>query len=523
MRQSKWTSPPTRREFTLLLCAFTVFIIAYNLNPSLHVIGLTPGASLQKLGLGSDPGFDSDGRRPEPFRDDAEDLIFGNWQWKEGHVAGSPAKGHKEKATAQRQKAFHHISPSVNRQMVPWTKEHPRSVLVKHTPGYTIVDSLILFNGTLYIINDNQGRWPPLESISALTPSPEERYKNDLRFVPPEEAATLIPPLAGSINGVTLLSLDEAENQNPHTVISLLRTYSSLDIDITPDGATILPLPSRIAYPRIPYFADRQPERVGDGSDELIQRTRSEFGIPHSLAKSLLPSTGIMYFHDWLDLQESEVPYVLERVVIADYEAAIQASSGKDLPYWSAPFRDLEGSKNWWEPIRSGLSHILRIAENSDEVVITYINRQDVESGPTLRPGDHDLLVNELEKLSRDTKYTVVTISHSAPWQEKLSAILRSTIVLGVYGEHLLDSIYMKPTHRSTVMEFWPAGTFVRDMELPVTSTGLHYVAWWADKKHSDSSLPPIARPADASTFRQSVLIDARAIVQSIREILSGR
>jgi hypothetical protein len=42
-------------------------------------------------------------------------------------------------------------------------------------------------------------------------------------------------------------------------------------------------------------------------------------------------------------------------------------------------------------------------------------------------------------------------------------------------------------------------------------------------RKHSDSSLPPMIRPADASTFRQSVLIDARAIVQSVREVLSGR
>jgi len=122
------------REFTLLLCAFTIFIISYNLNPSLHVIGLTPGASLQKPGLGSDPGFDADGRRPESFRDDDEDLIFGDWEWLEGEVAGSPSKTRKEKATAQRQKSFHHIPPSANNQQVEWPKKHPSSVLVKHIP-----------------------------------------------------------------------------------------------------------------------------------------------------------------------------------------------------------------------------------------------------------------------------------------------------------------------------------------------------------------------------------------------------
>jgi hypothetical protein len=136
MKQSRWTAPPTRREFTLLLCAFTIFIISYNLNPSLHVIGLTPGASLQKLGLGSDPGFDADGRRPESYRDDAEDLIFGKWAWVEGEVAGSPAKSQKEKATVQRQKTFHYVPPSVNSQQVEWAKEYPTTVLVKHIPGW---------------------------------------------------------------------------------------------------------------------------------------------------------------------------------------------------------------------------------------------------------------------------------------------------------------------------------------------------------------------------------------------------
>jgi hypothetical protein len=135
MKTSRWTAPPTRREFTLLLCAFTVFIIFYNLNPSLHIIGLRPGSSLQKLGLGSDPGFDPDGRRPGSFRDDAEDMVFGDWEWAEGQVAGPPAKGQKEKATLQRQNSFHHISSSINSQMVEWAEKHPRTVLVKHIPG----------------------------------------------------------------------------------------------------------------------------------------------------------------------------------------------------------------------------------------------------------------------------------------------------------------------------------------------------------------------------------------------------
>ena len=217
-------------------------------------------------------------------------------------------------------------------------------------------------------------------------------------------------------------------DQDLHTVISLLRTHSILDAEVTSDGATTLPFPSRIAFPRITYFSDPRPPGGEEGSDELIPRTRSKLGLPHSLTKSLLPSTGIMYYGDWLDLHESEIPYVLERVVIADREAAMEASSGDGLPYWSAPFKDLTTTKNWWEPVRSGLSRVMRVAENPEEVVVTYISRQDVESGPTLKPEDHDVLVNELEKLGRNTKCTIKIVSHSAPWQDKVSAILRSTV-----------------------------------------------------------------------------------------------
>jgi len=211
-------------------------------------------------------------------------------------------------------------------------------------------------------------------------------------------------------------------------VISLLRTYYSLDTEITSDGATTLAFPSRIVFPRIPYFLDRAPERLGDGADELNPRTRTQLALPHALMKSLLPSTGVMYHHDFLDLHESEIPYVLERVIIADREAATKASSVDGPPYWSTLFKNSTASKNWWEPVRSGLSQVMRVAGDSNEVVITYISRQDVESGPTLKSEDHDALVKELEKLARDTKYTVKIVQHSAPWEDKLSAILQSTV-----------------------------------------------------------------------------------------------
>ena len=224
------------------------------------------------------------------------------------------------------------------------------------------------------------------------------------------------------------VGLHTPSDQDSRTVISLLRTHSSVNTDLTSDGAATLPFPSRIVYPWITYFSDPKPLRNETGADELIPRTRTQFGLPHFLTKSLLPSTGIVYHHDWLDLHESEIPYVLERVVIADRGAATKATSADGFPYWLAPFMDFTTTKNWWEPVRSGLSRVMRVAENSNEVLVTYISRQDVESGPTLKSEDHDVLVEELGKLARDTKCTIRVVPHSAPWQDKVLTILRSTV-----------------------------------------------------------------------------------------------
>ena len=95
-----WTSPPTRREISLVLFAFTIFVLTYNLETSLRIVGVSPklsplsnlpsslSSSLSSLGFGSnDPGLDPDGRRPIEWRDDLERVIVGDWEWNEGEIA----------------------------------------------------------------------------------------------------------------------------------------------------------------------------------------------------------------------------------------------------------------------------------------------------------------------------------------------------------------------------------------------------------------------------------------------------
>lgn len=56
---------------------------------------------------------------------------------------------------------------------------------------------------------------------------------------------------------------------------------------------------------------------------------------------------------------------------------------------------------------------------------------------------------------------------------------LRCKIVIGVYGTHMADSVYVPPSSRATVMEMFPSGTFIRDVEMAVGALdGVGYVAW---------------------------------------------
>jgi hypothetical protein len=209
-----------------------------------------------------------------------------------------------------------------------------------------------------------------------------------------------------------------------HTFPSLWRTYSSLDPLITSTGATLLPPPSRLCFPHIYTFVEPPSE------EEFVPLTRSHVGFHPNLLKTVFPSMGVMYAEDWQDLDELEVPFIMERAVIADREASRRAMSrqGNEAYDWTAPFLKIDASRNWWEPVRTSLTRNLHIDDESSDVVITYITRQDEESGPRLRDRDHTTLVQELQRLEKESKYTVNIVSNSTRWEDMMTMILKSTV-----------------------------------------------------------------------------------------------
>lgn len=139
------------------------------------------------------------------WRDRLEDVVFGDWAWDEDHVAGDGAERSQIKgmgpygalwagraaSDSLSSKAFGETT--ADDVIDWWGAEMPVTSLVKHVPGmlaallqvfdllivsfsigYTILDNIILFNGTVYIVTDTPTSFP---SISSIVSKPDREWK----------------------------------------------------------------------------------------------------------------------------------------------------------------------------------------------------------------------------------------------------------------------------------------------------------------------------------------------------------
>ncbi|KAI9065293.1 hypothetical protein FKP32DRAFT_1590774 [Trametes sanguinea] len=617
-----WTSPPTRREITLLLFSLTIFVLSYNLEASLGLVGVHPqklsSSYLSSIGLGTkDPGFDPDGRRPKEWRDKLEELIVGDWEWREGEVSGvargAPASGSgrtamiynfgwKKKARRSAQKEDRGVSLSagvtVKDQFVKWGKEVPETSVVAHAPGYTVLDNVIAVNGTLFVVASDWTKVPKLGEIaSSSLDSTKPPRVQDWHILTKNDAAEMFGPYAAKIHGTSWFALGSAESQDPYTLFSLFRTHASLSSsapptsftsstglhiiapssssDSAPTSLSSIPAPLRLIFPQIPTFSSPH--------------------IPPGPAKAVFPTLGVWYTEDWQDLADMHVPFLLERVVVADrgaaergranWAAALSAESARAAelrkrapgsegePAWAAPFVGLSAPEEWWAPVRASLLRYLGLSTSTaggasgkssslwglskkqaaPKPVVSYISMEDepAGAGARLTREDHERLVSGLRALERDGVVGEVHVlrgngSVPAPeWEARMSAIARSSIVMGPYGFHLSDSIFMRspleaehhtpspsqsnrkssdppvqPPPAPLLMEFFPQGTFVRDQEYAVRELGIDYMAWWGERKFTGSDMPDVSRSSSSSGGGQDtrVPIDVDAVLRTVRE-----
>ncbi|KAJ3506355.1 hypothetical protein NLJ89_g6912 [Agrocybe chaxingu] len=522
----RWSAPPERREIALVLLSLIAYFFAYNLDASLNLIGVDPqatqGALFRNIGLGKTRVIGPDGRKPPGWRDPLEMDIYGEWQWEEGHVAGEgkersqPTVSGRHGATWRAQQEMMNTSPgdqsfsesTVDNALQRWGEDVPQTQVVKHVPGYSILDNVVLLNRTFYLVTDNKHAFP---SIPTIVSSQGTGYA-EWKVISLREGREVLGTYGSTIRGVSWMSADSQPDNS--TLFALWRTYSSLDTSIDETGRTKLAPPHRLIFPHSHVFTD-----TGVDPDHYWEkRRRADTGFHPYLAKAAFPQLTAQYLEGMEDYQKMSVPYVFERLVVADRAAARKV--GKEgMPAFSSAF-ELGGSSHWWEPVRRSLAQFLDEYEVEPKAKksVTYLYSQTVPSAPKLESADHNALVEALQKMGKSHGYEVHIVSidtSQTNWVDRMTAIVKSSVVLGVHGSHLMDSVFMRPGPFSTLMEFFPEDKFARDMQLAAHSIGLRYQGWQG-KRPLTNDPSAVAPPKN-----EPVSIDVSAVVQAVGEALS--
>ena len=185
----RWLALPERREIALVLISLIVYFVAYNFEMSVEFLGIDPvkthrvvfgGLGFKKTLIGKD------GRKPPGWRDALEMDVYGGWDWDEGYTANESQQkvNGKYPASVGRKDTVEGGKLSVNDALQRWERNIPQTQLLKHTPGsysvqdsnrlkftvclgYTILDNLFIFNGSVYLVSDNEHLLPPMSSILA--------------------------------------------------------------------------------------------------------------------------------------------------------------------------------------------------------------------------------------------------------------------------------------------------------------------------------------------------------------------
>ncbi|KAF8830163.1 uncharacterized protein C8R40DRAFT_1239842 [Lentinula edodes] len=273
------------------------------------------------------------------------------------------------------------------------------TTIIKHVPGWTIIDSLYMHNGTYYVVTSNppidppQTKYDPAQSPFLKLPPPKAILSkghdiygarggmgNDPLRAPDEQYLQYVSTAEfQNLFGIDL-SVNEVDEGHVHTVPGLTfilndspqfithyyhfcaelwfgvwRTYASLG------GGHKLPPPTRVLFPNL----DSAHWRDYANMNQLFMR-------------SLLPSTQMLFSHDWYDwvslsvihkpTSESKTnggtmkgkPILFPRVLIADRSAAMPAFNYQRFQRTAAvPFGLLipqgEEGGDWWSPVRDSV------------------------------------------------------------------------------------------------------------------------------------------------------------------------
>ena len=231
------------------------------------------------------------------------------------------------------------------------------------------------------------------------------------------------------------------------------------------------------------------------------------------VVRASFPSISMEFLNDWKERAALGRVFVFDRVVLADRAAAMNGEMFLRTQRTAANAFSLPGSVNWWTTIRNNVIGFAMQGEFDDAAsvngvstkpVITYISRQGWNRRK-LRPADHDKLVAELyrlrdtydyevnivemDKLTRAEQFrlagrtTVSLLFGCRHLHESLTAwVCASQIMMGVHGNGLTALLWMRPSPRSTVIEFFYPGGFAHDYEYTTRALGMVHYGFWNDR-----------------------------------------
>ncbi|KZT55619.1 hypothetical protein CALCODRAFT_421035, partial [Calocera cornea HHB12733] len=361
--------------------------------------------------------------------------------------------------------------------------------------GNSIFTRLYAHNGTLYFVTSHPERVPDARYItssggplSVAGSDPPRPSQADFAVISPEQARRRFGRVPVVLSGTSFLITENAQfaahyyHFGAEILLSLWRTYMSLDPLSPPSGRTSLAPPARIVYPHVPSFS---------------WRDRAHF-LPFLLHAAFPTPPALLFAEDWADLAALAPGYtwVFDRAVLFDRWAAENGPHAGRERKCSAEAFSLGWAGHFWEPVRRS---VLRFARRGaldsgtpsprprpspgpgpGRPVVTYISRQGTKR--RLVEEDHDALVAALEAGQESLGYDLrVVRMEDLAKAEQVALAAQTTIMLGVHGNGLTHLLWMARSPRSALLEVHYPGAFRVDYEVAAKQLGHQYRGFWND------------------------------------------
>ncbi|WOO84753.1 uncharacterized protein LOC62_06G008266 [Vanrija pseudolonga] len=236
-----------------------------------------------------------------------------------------------------------------------------------------------------------------------------------------------------------------------------------------------------------------------------------------------LPGVPIEDKMTWDDMSAGEVGYIFDKVVIVDRRSAHSVQG--DVSRWgkmNGNMPSVPAPLDFFAPFSSNMiesvGDLLPNVGKYDLPVVVYI---DKDGKPGLAPGSHKALVEALKGLT-DIAEVHVTKIKAMTRSQKVALMSRTTILISVHGEELLQSVWMPPGDGATVIEIFEDAGFQPDNALLAGLLNLGYIP--IQEKHRLRNWRELSGSLRGpGKDSQDLRVDSKALVGIIRDVLVNK